>query len=345
MPDTSIVNRQGINISVGIRTLGNGESYSISDTTYYATKDDSYFIDNLLIANNTVVIDNDRFENSSGDYYGLKLKKIKNARIVNNAIEMADTSKNILTDSRYAAAIYYQGPPPSEANNTIDYNIYSYNSLGSTTTDCYRFVYTETTGKVVDLGYKNEYNTLNNWQNWMKTDLFSNSKSFMKDLNFIYRTGSQYPILRVKRNPSPINSPLDRAGVYLAEAEVDIDGNRRNYADQRLDIGAELVMGERFASDMQVLNINTPGTYKANRGPFSDAEYFMVEDKPITVKAFIRNNGNAVVSNKEIKLRVYEEPVLTNNFNADVFTTNYTQTFINNERALYTSIPQFQDIQ
>ena len=139
----------------------------------------------------------------------------------------------------------------------------------------------------------------------MRTDLFSNTKTFVKDLEKDETTF--IPKLRVKRNPSPANSPLDRAGVYLPEAEVDIDGQIRNFADQRLDIGAELVLGDRHASDIQILNIYTPGTYKANRGPLSDAEYFMIKDEPIVVQAFIRNNGNAVVQNKSITLRVFEE--------------------------------------
>jgi hypothetical protein len=178
----------------------------------------------------------------------------------------------------------------------------------------------------------------------MKTDLYSNNKSFMKDLELKYLPNSNIPNLRVRRNPVPMNSPLDRAGVYLPEAEVDIDGQIRNFADQRLDIGAELVMGERHASDIQVLNIYHPATYRANRGPLSDAEYFMIDDKPMTVQAFVRNNGNAPVQNKAITLRVYEEPLLVNNHNANIHNVNYTQTFYNNENALNTSIPNFQDI-
>jgi hypothetical protein len=176
----------------------------------------------------------------------------------------------------------------------------------------------------------------------MRTDRFSNNKHFLNDLEV--RQKSFYSVLRVKRNPVPMNSPLDRSGVYLPEAEVDIDGQIRNFADQRLDIGAELVMGERHASDIQVLNIYHPATYKANRGPLSDAEYFMIENEPITVSAFVRNNGSSVVQNKAFTLRVYEEPLQINNHNANIHTTNYTQTFANNENALNTSVPQFADI-
>ena len=164
----------------------------------------------------------------------------------------------------------------------------------------------------------------------------------MKDLH--HKPTNFFPILRIKRNPSPINSPLDRSGVYLPEAEIDIDGQERNFADQRLDIGAELVLGDRFASDMVVLNINAPATYKANRGPLSDAEYFMIDNKPLTVSAFVKNNGNQPVQNKEVTLRVYQELALTNNFNASLHDTNYLKTFFNNEGALNSSSTQFMDI-
>jgi len=109
-------------------------------------------------------MEEDTYDNSQGDYYALKLKKLKNSRIVNNALEMSDSSKNYFTPNKSAAAVFYQGPPPAENNNLIDYNIYSYHRGGHATsaTDCYRYVSTEPNGRVIDVGYRGEYNTLNN---------------------------------------------------------------------------------------------------------------------------------------------------------------------------------------
>jgi hypothetical protein len=172
----------------------------------------------------------------------------------------------------------------------------------------------------------------------MHTDIFSSTKPFMNNL---HKTTELFPRLRINRNPVPTNSPLDRMGVYLAEAETDIDGANRNYADQRLDIGAELVSGNKFSSDIEVLNIYTPATYHANRGPWSDAEYFMIKNEPITVRALIRNNGNNTAINKRITLRVFEETSLENSRIADIHNNNYNTNYYNNERAHYRDTSNF----
>jgi len=343
---SSVVDRYGINLSISkrIQRLEAGEQFVPSDTLYYATGDDSYFMNYILLANNTIIMEEDGRSNSQGDYYGLKLQKIKNSRAVNNAIEMADSTLFFNQNSnKYAAAVYYQGPSPLDARNIIDYNIYSLRSGINTDVDIdvYRYVNTDISGKIVDLGYREEYRSLNNWQNWMRTDMYSRVKSFMYGLE---KSSELFPRYRIRRNPSPVNSPLDRNGTYLAEALTDIDGKDRNYADQRLDIGAELVRGEKFASDVEVLNIYSPATYKANRGPFKDAEYFMVPDTSIKVTALLRNNGNSPVSNKRVTLRVFEESQLINNSVANSHNVNFNTIYYNNERAHLRDLTNFAEI-
>jgi hypothetical protein len=339
---TALTDRYGINLSISKPVPGSGSAFNMRDTMYYATADDSYFMNYILLANNTIVMEEDARQNSQGDYYGLKLQKIRNSRAVNNAIELADTTQFYPSlSNKFAAAVYYQGPSPEEVNNMIDYNIYSYRRTSGSSVDAYRYVNTDITGVVVDLGYRDEYNTLNNWQNWMHTDVYSNTKSFMNDLQKI---PERFPRLRINRNPVPTNSPLDRTGIYLAEAETDIDGANRNYADQRLDIGAELVSGNKYSSDIEVLNIYSPATYKANRGPWSDAEYFMIKNEPIKVRALVRNNANNAAINKRITLRIFQEPSAVNNENADIHTKNYTTNYYNNERAHNRDASDFREI-
>jgi hypothetical protein len=130
----------------------------------------------------------------------------------------------------------------------------------------------------------------------------------------------------------------------LREAEVDIDGNERNYADQRLDKGAELVMGEKYASDIEILNIYEPATYLSSRGPLSDGEYFMIDNKPITVTALIKNNSNNPAKNVPVTLRIVEEPTSINNQNALLFTQLYDTLYFNNEQGLYSVRPEFANV-
>jgi hypothetical protein len=47
----------------------------------------------------------------------------------------------------------------------------------------------------------------------MKTDIYSVSKSFIAGLDYGYGGKDLFPKLRVRRQPSPVNSPLDRSGI------------------------------------------------------------------------------------------------------------------------------------
>jgi hypothetical protein len=250
--------------------------------------------------------------------------------VLNNAIEMEDTTFLHLSVNRnkFAAAMYYQSPLASESGNEIDYNIYAYSKNDNVHVDAYRAVITDVSGVVVDFGYRDEYKTLSNWQNWMKTDVFSSNKSFV---NFFEKSEELIPKFRYIKDPIPVNCPLERRGTYLREAEVDIDGYDRTKGDQRLDIGAQLLSGIRFTSDIEVLNIIEPATYFSGIGPLSDAEYFMIKDEPIKVKVLLRNNGNGSLINHPITLRIYEEPRDVNNFNADLHNNNFDVTYYNNE--------------
>jgi len=333
LPSSSTVDRYGIHLSISKRQqITSGDSWKASDTLFYSTADSSYNIERMLIANNTILMEEDNFY-SSGDYIGLYLQKLRNSRVLNNAIEMADTTQSYSERSlKFASAIFYQSPEPELANNQIDYNVYYTRPGSSSIIDIYRYVNTDVSGIILDLGYRGEYSTLSQWQNWMRTDVFSTIKGFSHHFE---KTNERYPRFRMRTNPLPINNPLEKRGTYLTEAGTDIDGKDRNTADQRYDIGAQLLEGRRFITDIEILNIYEPATYKANIGPFRDAEYFMIDNKPITVKVLVRNNGNNPVSNKNLTLRVYRETATVNNANANRFNTEFNDTYYNNERGLY----------
>ena len=69
-----------------------------------------------------------------------------------------------------------------------------------------------------------------------------------------------------------------------------------------MDIGAQYLTGVKYTSDVEVVNISEPATYYSSLGHLSDAEYFMIKDEPIKVKALIRNNGSSynVFSNSNV---------------------------------------------
>ncbi|MDR0926318.1 MAG: T9SS type A sorting domain-containing protein [Ignavibacteria bacterium] len=346
MPLNANVDRYGINLKVSHRTLSEEEfatGYKPEDTLYYAVSDPTYYFDQILVANNTIVMEEDNYQLTSGDYFGIRSQKVKNGRILNNAVELQDSTLfyNRLSE-KYAAAIYYQGPAPEEANVTINYNDYAFNSNSDVPVDAYRYVNTDfLTGTILDYGYRGEFKDLTQWQNWMHTDFFSNNKPFAKDL---VNSNENFPKLRIPSNPLPVNNPLDNAGTAVPEVTSDIDGRIASIADQKIDIGAQAFDGAKYGNDLEVMTITDPSTYHAAAGPFKDAEYFMIENKPITIKTLIRNNGNSNVINKPINLRVYEESAVINNSVADVHYNNYTDKYWNKENQHMTDNSIFAEI-
>jgi hypothetical protein len=108
-------------------------------------------------------MEEDNYQFSDGNCYGLVLQKIKNSRIINNAIEMRDSSQYYPAGSnKFSAAVFYQGPTPQQLKNEIDYNIYNINNSSFAEMDIYRYISTELDGSIVDLGYREEFRTINN---------------------------------------------------------------------------------------------------------------------------------------------------------------------------------------
>ena len=311
--------RYGINISLS-KKLGD---YSLP---YYEVEDPSYNIKNIEIANNTIIMTADDYSTSYGEYIGLRLQGLINSTIYNNAIHLDDKTFNA-SRANLASVIYYQGATPSEANNIFNYNVYYWDS--SSVVDAYRFVNTDlATGTVLDTGYVSEYEKLEQWQNWFKSDYYSVIREFYSDLVYSDET---YPKLRINRNPLPLNSPLDNRGKILTSIPDDIDGTLRGSGDQKYDIGAEEFNSNRYALDFELVNFASPATYKSSTGPFKDAEYLMIDNKPIRPVVRVRNNGVATLTNRLLQLKVYRESSSINNINAALHTNNFENVYYNNE--------------
>jgi len=225
--------------------------------------------------------------------------------------------------------MFYQGPEPAVAKNNINYNVYQWNHASPI--NAYRYINTDvSTGIVLDTGYTNEYSRLEQWQNWMKADYYSVTRDFTRELFF---TDENIPRLRVIQDPLPVNSALDNRGILINENKTDIDGRLRGTGDQKYDIGAQEISSVKYSVDFEVINFAAPATYKGNLGPFSDAEYHMIDNKPVVAKVRVRNNGDVTLSNKELKLRVYRESVNTNQVNTNIHNYNFTEKYYNNETA------------
>jgi hypothetical protein len=160
-------------------------------------------------------------------------------------------------------------------------------------------------GMIIDLGGRNDYLRLPQWQVWTKQDLHSVYGNFTQDLTYLGTAPNQK--LRVNMDPQPpLASILDNRGDRLSWVTTDIDGNTRGAAGQRYDIGAEEFIGRMYLADVEMLGIIDPWAYKAQTAMFADAEYIMTT-APVEIKAQLRNNGNLPQTGIDVTVEVYRE--------------------------------------
>ncbi|MCX7909297.1 MAG: right-handed parallel beta-helix repeat-containing protein, partial [Ignavibacteria bacterium] len=270
-----------------------GSSLEIPFVTGYYTRNDK-------IANNTVVIQNIS-SLTNGNVAGIAIQQAKNTSLFNNAIALLDM--NVNTNNPVYACLFYQGMMPSEMGFTSDRNAFWYaNGSGGTVV---RFVETDKNDNILDNGgNRNDFATLEQWQNWTGMDANSVFGNFTND--FVYLGYEPNQRLRIATNPTPIGSLLNNRGNRIDWVTHDIDGNLRGAAGQRYDIGAVEFDGRLYLSDLEVVKITYPAKYQASTGFFSDAQYVM-DNSPTNVKALIRNNGNLQQSSINVTLNIYRE--------------------------------------
>jgi hypothetical protein len=263
-----------------------------------APVNEDYYTRNDLIANNTIVINNDSYENSV-PFAGLLIQQTEGLRIYNNAIAMEDDFYT--ADNPAVAGVIYFGKKPQMNGFSSDYNVYS---LGETESAIYRYIMTDEESEIVEYGSQGEFASINQWQFWTGEDMNSYEGNFMEDM---YYTSDLPASLRVISDPQyPLGSILNNRGENLDDVEVDIDGNIRGQAGQRYDVGAIEFNGRMYVSDVSVNNILSPGAYRSQDGEFSDAEYIMTL-APIEIESRLRNNGALEQSGIQCEVRIYRE--------------------------------------
>lgn len=256
----------------------------------------------LLLANNTVVMNNDQF-NNAGILAGLGVMNVKDARVYSNAIAIKDLQidTNI---TKMVACIIMENPFPFKPGYMSDRN--AYEIAPGSNASIYRFIETDSTNRIIELGTANEYANIRQWQDWTFQDMNSKQGNFTQDM--IVNNVDFYTALRVNLNPAPpLASILNNSGEQLInEVPRDIDSNYRGEANQRYDIGADEFNGRFYAEDVSVENIIEPRRYQAGTGQFSDAQYIM-QLPPYRIEAVTRNNGMLPRSNINARIYLYVE--------------------------------------
>lgn len=255
-----------------------------------------YFIRNSAIANNTVLLTEDGVTNNN-NLAGLGIQQVKNLKVYNNAVAVNDPT--ISSNNQVASVVFYHGDYPELVGLDADRNAYW---VGSANISAYRHVYTDWKTRIWEIGTRNEYRSLSQWQMQSRTEL--NTVSTGNFVNDHYFVGTYPEEIKVRTNIK--GSVLTRRGDRLSQVTHDLYGNIRGVAGGRYDIGAVESNGALFNHDAEMLVITAPGTYRATDGIFNDAEYLMTK-APIEVKAIVRNSGNMPVFNKKLTLNIYRE--------------------------------------
>lgn len=266
----------------------------------------NYFTRNDLIANNTIVIEDDGFAATTGVFAGLAIQNASGLRIYNNAIAMKDN--NNPGNTNIYSAIVYQGLLPATTNYTLtsDRNVFWTNSAAPDFPSLYRFIEIDKNSNILNLGERNEFSTLNQWQMFSQLDFLSTVDDFTTDLTSPDIT-DPLSKLRVKNTPTwPIGSKLNNRGENLLNVLTDIDGNPRGQLSQRYDIGAFEFPGILHTTDAEISAVHEPGAYRASSTTFSDAEHIMTE-APVEIKAQLTNNGSLEQSGLKATVKIYRE--------------------------------------
>ena len=259
-----------------------------------------YKVRGTLLANNTVVIENDSYTNT-GALAGVAIQNVENTRLYSNAIAFNDNAIANANNTGIAACVFYEGLFPTAEDNVFDRNAFEVSALSSASV--YRFIETDDKDRILELGLYNDYQTIHQWRHWTFMDMNSAQGNFTQDMT--YSTVEDYQILRVQSNPAPLSSILNNVGQNLLEDVLtDIDGNVRGQSGQRYDIGACEFVGLFYSEDLSVENILSPSSYKTGTGVFADAEYIM-QTPPYQVNAVVRNNGTLPRSNVPVQTTLY----------------------------------------
>ncbi|MBP7214060.1 MAG: T9SS type A sorting domain-containing protein [Candidatus Kapabacteria bacterium] len=265
-----------------------------NDNSLDIPKVNNYFIDNLNVSNNTVIIANDSYSNFANA--GIAVQNVKNSKLMNNAISLQD---NKVASYAYCnSAILYMGLFPATSSLDINNNVY-WVAQGATVS---RFIETNANSEILEEGDLNEFPTLAQWALW--TGMDENSIDNYNILNDYVISGYDPETINIKSNPIPTGSVLNNRGVRLSEVAVDLFENPRGTQNQAYDIGAIEFNGIPYVKDLQPYGIIMQNAKKeVSPSLYSDAFYYMMGRK-IDFQARIYNAGASAQSQVPINITI-----------------------------------------
>jgi len=276
-----------------------------------------YFTRQDTVANNTVYIESDGLT-GPGAIVGIGSQQGNGTVVVNNAIAItapANAATFAQTALLSVGTLFRETPLnreylPANAPNPMMSN---YNAFWAPNSTIARFVEVAQNSGIVSAGTTAEFQTIDQWRSWTGQDRASVVGNFVAEHELQGIAPNQK--LRVKITPQPpIGSILNNRGVTVKAITSDVDGNVRNETGIGYDIGADEFQGRLYLSDVEVMDILSPSSYRSTTGTTSDAEYIMTK-APVDVKARVRNSGALATTRTPVRVRIFMETPTSNNTN------------------------------
>jgi len=297
----------------GIRLMtergGNGDDLLMPHPDFigYTTRNDR-------ITNNTIVMNNDMGQATDQDAVlaAIALQQTSGTEVYNNAIAITDLDLNPMAD--FTSLIFVQGFLPRDGGPSIDHNAYHIdrNSNAFTT----RFV--EMVPAQDDILYMNDrddFVNLEQWRVWTGSDWNSIQSRIDENDDVIDNFMDDYELmsndikLKLTNGELPLGSVLNNRGRNEKWLTTDIDGANRGITKQNYDIGFKEFKGRKFATDMQMIRLESPASYRSTKVEpttgvdFTDAEYIMTES-PVNIVSRFRNDGSNFVTDATMNLKI-----------------------------------------
>jgi len=261
----------------------------------------TYYTRNDEVINNTVWLRSDNNGISTNSVVcGIALQQTEGAKLYNNAVALTD--EEVQASAPAYTGFFLQGIMPGDGSLTSDRNAFWTNDAADAS--YFYFIEMDENGDIIEIGNRDDYQTLHQWQNWTGQDFNSAVGNFTQD--YVFEGTAPKQQLRIASDPAPLGSILNDRGNNVDWIETDIDGVTRGAAGQRYDIGHVEFDGRLYLSDMEAIKITAPASYKAGSGFFSDAQYIMTTS-PVNIKGLFRNSGNLPQNSVTATVTIYRE--------------------------------------
>ncbi len=261
----------------------------------------TYYTKNDQIINNTVWLRSDNNGISSNSVvFGIALQQTDDAVLYNNAVALTDAE--VQSSATGYAGFFLQGVMPKDGSLISDRNAFWTSNAADAS--YFHFIEMDENGDIIEVGARDDYKELTQWQNWTGQDFNSAVGDFTQD--YVFEGTAPKQQLRINDNPAPLGSILNNRGNKVDWVKYDIDGITRGAAGQRYDVGHVEFDGRLYLSDMEAIKITAPAAYKAGSGFFSDAQYIMTT-APVNIKGLFRNSGNLPQNSVTATVYVYRE--------------------------------------